>query len=451
MDPAAAGPAALNTDALSADCYVGLDLGSSGCRAVAIDAHRRVLAEARTALPPSRRGPAGGSEQDPSDWWQAVGETLRRLSAQRPGRVRALSVDGTSSSLLLCGPDGRPLGPALMYDDRRARAQAKRLERLAPRESPTQGPGSALAKLLYLLEHADTRGAAHALHQADWINGKLMQRFGVADENNVLKLGYDPATRRWPAWIARLNLPRDLLPRVYPVGARLGRIAAEVAGSLGLDEDVVLVAGTTDSNAATLAAGLSGPGDAVTSLGTTLVLKLYSDKPLLSAQYGIYSHRFRDGWLTGGASNSGGGVLRQFFDDAEIARLSAQIDPARTLGLGYYPLPGVGERFPRSDPEMLPRLQPRPDNRRDFLHAIMEGIADIEAEGYRRLVALGAPAPRRVFTSGGGAHNKVWSEMRERRLGVPVLHAAHTEAAYGCALLARDAMLGPQRRPDSAA
>ncbi len=433
---------------MTPDCYVGLDLGSSGCRAIAIDAHGRILTKARAALPPSRRGPAGSSEQDPSDWWQAVGETLRQLGAQRPGRVRALSVDGTSSSLLLCDREGRPLGQALMYDDRRARAQAKQLAQLAPVESPVQGPGSALAKLLYLLEQTDTRRAAHALHQADWINGRLMQRFGIADENNALKLGYDPATRRWPGWIADLNIPLELLPRVHPVGSRLGRIAPEVARSLGLNQDVTVVAGTTDSNAATLAAGLSGPGDAVTSLGTTLVLKLYSDKPLLSAQYGIYSHRFRDGWLTGGASNTGGGVLRQFFDDAEITRLSAQIDPGRSLGLGYYPLPGVGERFPRSDPEMVPRLEPRPHRRRDFLQAILEGIADIEAEGYRRLVELGAPAPRRVFSSGGGAGNRVWREIRERRLGVPVLEAAHTEAAYGCALIARDAIFA---RPDSAA
>jgi sugar (pentulose or hexulose) kinase len=314
------------------------------------------------------------------------------------------------------------------------------IEQLAPGDSPARGPGSALSKLLYLGNRAGPGKASFALHQADWINGKLSGKFGIADENNALKLGYDPLNRCWPAWISKLPMAPGLLPHVIPVGTPLGPVATEVARSLGLPEGVMLVAGTTDSNAATLAAGLSGTGDAVTSLGSTLVLKVYSDRPLNSARFGVYSHRFGDGWLTGGASNSGGAVLRQFFSDTEIAELSRKIDPDRPLGLAYYPLPGVGERFPRSDPEMQPRMQPRPDERHEFLQAILEGIADIEAEGYARLAELGAPMPVRIFTSGGGAVNEAWRQIRERRLGIPVLRADQTEAAFGSALLALKAM-----------
>ena len=179
----------------------------------------------------------------------------------------------------------------------------------------------------------------------------------------------------------------------------------------------------------------------MTSLGSTLVLKLFSDTPLMSSKYGIYSHRIGDGWLTGGASNSGGAVLKKFFSDTEIAQLSLQMDPGKPLDLGYYPLPGVGERFPRSDPDMQPQMQPRPESRQDFLQALLEGIADIEAEGYARLAELGAPSPRRIFSSGGGAMNETWRRIRERRLGVPVLRAAQTEAAFGAALLARKALV----------
>jgi sugar (pentulose or hexulose) kinase len=298
-----------------------------------------------------------------------------------------------------------------------------------------------LAKLLYLIDRTDDTGAAHALHQADWINGRLTGKFGLADENNVLKLGYDPVQRCWPEWMSRLPLSAQLLPVVLPVGARLGIIGSDIARHLGLPHDVVVIAGTTDSNAATLAAGLVVPGDAVTSLGSTLVLKLFSDTPLVNSNYGIYSHRIGDGWLTGGASNSGGAVLKKFFSDTEIAQLSLQLDPGKPLGLGYYPLPGVGERFPRNDPDMQPRMQPRPESHRDFLQAILEGIADIEAEGYARLAELGAPAPRRIFSSGGGAVNEAWRRIRERRLGVPVFRATQTEAAFGAALLARGALL----------
>lgn len=432
------------------DCYVGLDLGTSGCRAIAIDANRRILAQARTPLPPSQHPARGASEQNPQDWWLAVRETLRGLNAERKGNIRALSIDGTSSTLLLCDRDGNPLTPALMYDDRQASDQAHLVARAAPADSPALGPGSALAKLLYLHTRVPGGRAAHALHQADWINGRLSGKFGHADENNVLKLGYDPVARQWPEWMKGLPLPTCLLPRVHPVGSPLGIVPADVAGALGLAEGVLLVAGTTDSNAAAIAAGMDGPGDAVTSLGSTLVLKVFGNRPLWSSRYGIYSHRIGDSWLAGGASNTGGAVLRQFFSDAEIARLSLQLNPAKPLDLGYYPLPAAGERFPRSAPDMQPQLQPRPQHRRDFLQAILEGIADIEAEGYARLAELGAPFPRRVFSSGGGAFNEAWRQIRERRLGIPVLRAPQTEAAFGTALLARSALLeqdtaGPRR------
>ena len=239
-------------------------------------------------MPPSQHPAPGASEQTPQDWWQAVCETLRSLIAQSLGKIRALSIDGTSSTLLLCDQDGIPLTPALMYDDRRAGTQARMIARAAPADSPALGPGSALAKLLYLQTRLPEGMAVHAMHQADWINGKLSGEFGRADENNVLKLGYDPVAGQWPEWMTDLPFPTRLLPRVYPVGTRLGTVETEVARELGLADDVLLVAGTTDSNAAALAAGLDGPGDAVTSLGSTLVLKVYSDRPLWSSKFGIY-------------------------------------------------------------------------------------------------------------------------------------------------------------------
>ena len=420
-----------------ADCYLGIDLGTSGCRAVAIDDAGRIRGCSRRPLPTSSHPRAGASEQVAEDWWQAVVACLQELRAQRPGHPRALSVDGTSSTLLLCDEGGKPLTPALMYDDRQALAQADRIARLAPKDSPARGPGSALSKLLHLEARVPGNRAAHALHQADWINGRLSGLFGIADENNVLKLGYDPSARRWPAWMADLGFPTHLLPRVYPVGDPIGSLSADVARQLELPLDVLLVAGTTDSNAAALAAGVTAPGDAVTSLGSTLALKVYGTRPLSSAKYGIYSHRIGDGWLTGGASNSGGAVLRQHFSAAELVDLSRELDPQHPLGLGYYPLPGVGERFPRNAPHMPPLLEPRPDSARDFLQAILEGIADIEAEGYERLAELGARFPQRVFTSGGGAVNEAWRQIRQHRLGIPVTRAAQTDAAYGAALLAR--------------
>lgn len=420
-------------------CFVGIDLGTSGCRAIAIDAAGSVLAEARAPLPPSRRDGAC-SEQDPADWWRATLAVLDGIAGQGAGPVAALAVDGTSSTLLLCDAAGRPCTPALMYDDRRAAAAAARVAAVAPADIPALGAGSALSKLLYLLDRPQAATAAHALHQADWIAGRLGAGFDRSDENNCLKLGYDPVLRAWPGWLERLGLPAGILPRVQPVGTPYGLVGSELDGRHGLSGDTLIVAGTTDSNAAALAAGLRESGDAMTSLGSTLVLKILSPRPIASARYGVYSHRIGRHWLVGGASNSGGAVLRQYFSDSEITRLSRQIDPAHPLGLGYYPLPARGERFPRNDPQMAPRMAPRPEQPAAFLQALLEGIADIEAEGYRRLAELGAPPPSRVFSAGGGAGNPTWLAIRGRRLGVPLLPARHVEAAYGAALLARDAV-----------
>jgi sugar (pentulose or hexulose) kinase len=182
-------------------------------------------------------------------------------------------------------------------------------------------------------------------------------------------------------------------------------------------------------------------GDAVTSLGSTLVLKILSPEPIQSARHGVYSHRLGDAWLVGGASNSGGAVLRRFFDNATLRRLSEQIDPNRDSGLDYYPLPAIGERFPVHAPDLAPRLDPRPADDAHFLHGLLEGIARIERDGYRLLTSLGAPTPRRVLSTGGGAANPAWTALRGRLLGVEVVPARDTEAAEGAAELALRAAL----------
>ena len=253
--------------------------------------------------------------------------------------------------------------------------------------------------------------------------------------------------------------------------------------------------GTTDSNAAFFAAAGADPeyGTAVTSLGSTLAIKMLSRTYVEDAGRGVYSHRFprfgtRDGggggggegdgdddddgddeeedeeaWLIGGASNVGCAVLRrEGYTDEELARLSADIDPSADSPLSYYPLTKRGERFPIADGAKEPVLSPRPDCRKEYLHAILQGISDVERDGYGVLGELGATprVPAVVLSCGGGARNDVWTAMRERRLmeicekekeeeeeiecgqrrnrrrRVEVRRATNTEASYGAALLA---------------
>ena len=114
-----------------------------------------------------------------------------------------------------------------------------------------------------------------------------------------------------------------------------------------------------------------------------------------------------------------------------------KIDPSRPSGLDYYPLARPGERFPVADPAFPPRLTPRPKDDAVFLQGLFEGMARIEAQGYRLLEALGAPSPALVLGTGGGAHNRAWNAIRSHALGVPTCAAIHADAAYGAALLAK--------------
>jgi len=419
--------------------YIGIDLGTSGLRALAIDRHGRELIQAARPLPPPRRGPDGQSDQDPGLWWHALVEVLREISGGI-GRYRAaaLAIDATSGTLLLADRDGRPLAPALMYDDARHARQLSRIRAAAPSDAAVHGASSSLAKLLGLAGSCPRERIRYALHQADWVLGRLTNRFGVSDENNCLKLGYDAAMRRWPAWLgpSGLGVPAQWLPQVLPPGTAIAPLDPSAAEATGLAADVLVCAGTTDSTAATLAAGVRRPGDGVTALGSTLVVKLLSPRPVWAAEYGVYSHRLGDRWLAGGASNSGGAVLKGFFSEPEMAALSAELRPDEPTGLSYYPLARPGERFPVNDPAWAPRIEPRPAESARFFQALLEGIAEIERQGYERLRLLGAPALRRVRSIGGGARNAAWRRIRETRLGAPVTLARHQQAAYGSALLA---------------
>lgn len=415
--------------------YLGIDVGTSGVRACLIDAAAQTLDTVYTPLPaPIRTG--ARCEQDPQLWWQALADVLDELARRHDlESVAAVAVDATSGTLLATGDDGTPLAPALMYNDRRAEHEAARIAEVAPATSGAHGAHSSLAKALWLAIQPETANARWWLHQADWLSGRLLGHYGHSDENNALKIGYDPIARRWPDWLAQLRVDMDRLPHVSAPGTDLGALHEEWARRWRMPH-AHIVAGTTDSTAAFLATGADRIGQAVTSLGSTLVLKILAEHPVFAPQYGVYSHRLGDRWLVGGASNSGGAVLRQFFTDAQLNALEAALQPDRPTGLDYYPLPDVGERFPISDPQLAPRITPRPADDAHFLQGILEGIADIERGGYALLHELGAPYPTEVISCGGGARNAPWRELRARRLGVPVTVAAHQDAAYGVARLA---------------
>jgi D-ribulokinase len=414
---------------------VGIDVGTSGVRAVALGPGGGAVAQASRRLPASRVEGASVT-QEPEAWWRAAAQALAEVAARVP--VAAVAVDGTSGTMLLADAEGRPLGPVRMYNDASGAPFAARVAEAAPAESGAHGATSPLAWLLANAEAA--RGAALALHQADWVAGRLLGRHGLSDDNNALKTGWDPVARAWPAWIEGLGVRRSLLPEVREPGSVLGPVDAGVADGLGLPRDCLVVAGTTDGCASFLATGASEVGDGVTALGSTLTLKLLSDRPVFDPGSGVYSHRLLGAWLAGGASNTGGAAIARHVPPQAMAALEARLDPDRPTGLDYHPLPGTGERFPVNDPAMESRHGPRPADDALFFQALLEGVAAVEAAGYRRLAELGAPPLRSVRTVGGGAANRAWARIRGRLLGVPTPEPLSLEAAHGAALLAARAL-----------
>lgn len=420
--------------------FLGLDFGTSGARACVIDHAKSIVWEQRVAY-------ADVAAQTPDDWREALQTILSALPEHLASRLQGLAIDGTSATVLLCDADLEPASAALLYHDHRAQQQAAQLKVLAPDGNTVCTATSGLAKFLNLTQQSSASHAAYFLHQADWLTALLSGQPGISDYHNALKTGYDVERLCWPDWVEALP-HSHLLPRVLAPGAMIGSIQPDIAEHFGIHPQCSIHAGTTDSNAAFIAAEVNETGVGVTSLGSTLVLKQLSAQRIEAPEYGVYSHRYGNRWLVGGASNAGAAILRHYFDDKQLAALSAQIDPLLDSPLDYYPLTQAGERFPVNDAQLAPlssrlasgQVNPRPARDVEFLHGLLQGLTRIEAAGYARLAELGAPALKRVITSGGGAKNKKWRKLRERLLGVPVGTAVHSEAAYGAALLMLCAM-----------
>ncbi|MGQ9866107.1 MAG: FGGY-family carbohydrate kinase [Pseudanabaenaceae cyanobacterium] len=412
-------------------CFIGIDFGTSGVRAAAVDEAYQLQALSRCDY----------ALHDPQTWQPALTEVLAGLPLAIRQQARALTVDATSSTLVFSDGQGRIVSGPLLYNDSCGAAALSQIEAVAPQGHVVAAATSSLAKLLWAVDR-DRAGLTdtYLLHQADWLGFCLHGRLGFSDYHNALKLGYDVERLRYPDWFRDLSLPVHL-PTVQAPGTPLGPVLP-VWYDLGFPPGCTVCAGTTDSNAAFLAStGTPTPtvGTAVTSLGSTMVLKLLSDRPVNDSRYGVYSHRLEARgqplWLVSGASNTGGAVLRQFFGDEELQALSAQIDPEVESPFSYYPLLSPGERFPVNDPQLVPRLSPRPEEPAAFLQGLLESMARIEAKGYALLQVLGAARVQQIYTTGGGATNTAWTKIRSRILGMVPQSPVCTEAAYGCALL----------------
>jgi sugar (pentulose or hexulose) kinase len=426
--------------------WVGIDVGTQSVRAALVADDGSLLGSGSAPLVSIRPGP-GQHEQDPEDWWIALGCATRDALARGTGSaLGGVAICSTSGTVLLTDATGRPLTPALMYDDNRAHREGERVavaeRELAGPSGRRRHPSSALPRLLWLLEHGVGVGAADALrltHCADLLAGRLVGTPVPTDESHALKSGYDPELRAWRTELFdALGLPTSLLPDVVAPGALLGEVSREAARHTGLPAGTPVNAGMTDGCAAQIAAGALRPGGWNSVLGTTLALKGVCAQPIVDHEAGVYSHRHPDGnaWLAGGASNVGAGVLTDRFSGRDLRALdsaAAQHEPAPAV---LYPLSTAGERFPFARADAQPIQLGQLGTDAEHFAALLQGIAFAERLCLDRMRTLGASVEGPLSLTGGGARSDYWCQLRADISGLAVTRPAHPEPAVGMAILA---------------
>ncbi|MGW8489172.1 FGGY-family carbohydrate kinase [Streptomyces sp. NPDC055886] len=422
---------------------IGIDVATASVRVLCVDEQGNVLAEARADLPPPVRTPAGTSEQDARSWWPAVRSALRRTTSALPrgGReVVAVAVSATSGTIVPTGRDGEPLGPALMYDDRRAAATNAEADRLGRVRwgllGVSVGPTAALGRAVWC---ARTYGSAlrHVLHTPEFIGRQLTGHPVATDWSHALKSGYDARAGEWAHEVFdALDFPLGVFPSVGAPGTGVGVVGGVVAEETGLPVGCSVRLGMTDGCAGQIATGAVEPGRFVGVIGTTYVLKGVSECLVRDEAGAFYSHRHPEGWwLPGGASNTGGECLAGVAP-ARLPALDVAAGARGPASFVRYPLCREGERFPFVSGVARGFEVGRPGGEVDAHRAALEGVAFVERLALDRVERLGVRVLGPLNAAGGGSRSAVWTAIRATVLDRPVRVVERAETAFGAALLA---------------
>jgi sugar (pentulose or hexulose) kinase len=428
---------------VDAPLWVGIDLGTQGVRAVLVDGAGAVLGSGSAPLESDVRT-GERHEQDPADWWRATCIATRAALAARGGRaVGGVSIDSTSGTLVVQDAQGHAAGPALMYDDRRAAAEAVRAQDEGADLWTALGyrmqASWALPKVTWLVAR-DAVPAGHRLaHQADHIGARLAGHPVPTDWSHALKTGYDLLGDAWPgAVLDRLGIDPAVLPPVVAPGERVATVSAAAAAETSIPAGTPIVAGMTDGCAAQVATAALAPGQWCSALGTTLVLKGSTTDLLHDPTGAVYCHRNPDGgWLPGGASSTGAGVLASELPGADLDALTERARERGVPAGATYPLAGRGERFPfvadKAEGFDLGASEADPAAR---LQRVAHGVAYVERLAFDVLADLGADVSGPVIATGGAGGNDWWTQLRADVLQRPVAVPEHAGSAIGSAVLA---------------
>ena len=384
---------------------LGIDLGTSGVRIAIINKKKQIL------FTSSMQYPRGLEEWE--DWIFCCKKLFTEIPQVIKNRLISCAIAGTSGTLLACKHSGEPLGKALPYS-LSSPEYLNEINKLFTKDCPGSSLSGSVGRAFRLNSMYGNKILLR--HQADWISGWILNNWKLGEEGNNLRMGWEVSSSSWPETFNNLKW-FNCLPKIVPSGHFMGNICEEKATELKLPKNLQIIAGTTDSNAGVLAT-FPNKNDGIAILGSTIVIKKFVTKPILGK--GISNHKLLGEWLCGGASNAGAKILIDLFNLEYIEELSRQINTKKTTGINLIPLSKPGERFPIDDPNLQPKLLPRPVSDSLYLHAIFEGLTKIEARGWQKLNELGADLPRQIITIGGGAKNIAWKKIRKKEIGIPI-------------------------------
>jgi xylulokinase len=432
---------------------LGLDIGTTGARALAVDESGQVLASASAEYPLYSPRP-GWTEQHPEDWWQATRKVLASVAAALPGQVASLGLTGQMHGAVFLDSEDSVIRPALLWNDQRTASQCTQItnrlgrDRLMAIAGNPALTGFQAPKLLWLreIEPANYRRIAHVLLPKDYIRLRLTGEFATdaSDASGTLLL--DLRERKWSAEILEaLEVPRDWLPTVYEGPEETGRLRADVSSELGLPAGTLIAAGGGDNAAAAVGCGIVEVGLASSSIGTSGVLFAYTPQfmPDPSGRLHAFCHAVPDAYHLMGVTLSAGGSLRWWrhvlgdrhsYDALIELAASAPLGSEGLLFLPYL----TGERTPHSDPSARGAFFGL-TTRHDVAHltrAVLEGVVYSLDDCLEIMNGLGIGV-KQVRAIGGGARSSLWRQIQADVYGVPV-HRTRVEEgpAYGAALLA---------------
>ncbi|MGA8838233.1 MAG: xylulokinase [Candidatus Sulfotelmatobacter sp.] len=441
--------------------FLGIDIGTGGTRALAIDQGGTVISSAAEEHHPFASPQIGWAEQDPADWWRACGLAVRKVLSEgsiRGEQIACVGFSGQMHGAVLLDEQGKVVRPALIWCDVRTQKQADELtstigaERLRQLTCNPALTNFTLTKCLWVRENEPENWSRvrSLMLPKDYVRYRLTgeRATDLADASGTLLL--DVAHRRWSQEILNLvQMDSALLPALYESPEICGRVSETGAAATGLLSGTPVVAGAGDQAAGAIGIGVVSPGAVSATIGTSGVVLAATNLPALDPEGRVHTfcHGLANRWLVMGVTQAAGLSLRWFRDQFGVINghsdsyedLTAQAAkaPAGSDGLLWAPYL-MGERTPYLDANargMLVGLTAS-HTRAHVVRAILEGVAFSLRDTFTIFEQIDVPV-KTIRLGGGGARSALWRQIQADVYGQAVETVAVEEgAAYGAAVLA---------------